>query len=153
MRNIRHRRGNTVIEFALACSVLVPTMLGAFQFAYAYYQYATLEAAVRHAARYASVLTYDSATSTPTTSYASAVSNMLLTGNPNPPVPGIDAEPRMGSLDSSNVDVKMDFANGIPSQVTVSLKGYSIDAFVARLAMDGRPKATLPYVGRWSAGN
>lgn len=148
----RRIRGNVIVEFALASSILLPMMTGCFQFGYAYYQYATLETHVRHAARYASLLAYTSTNSTPRDSYRLAVANMLLTGNPNPPVPGVDAEPRLGSLDSSSVDVRMAFEDGVPAKVTVALKNYSIDAFFTTLSLNQRPSATVPYVGRWSPG-
>lgn len=148
---MKHRfRGNAMVEFALVSSVLLSAMTGCFQFGYAFYQYAGLETTVRHAARYASMLTYTSPNNTPTDGYKAAVANMLLTGNPNPPVPGVDATPKLGNLDSSSVDVRMTFNDGVPSKVTVALKDYSLNAFFTNLSLDQRPSATLPYVGRWS---
>ena len=68
-RNHRSRRsnqrGNTLVEFALSFSLLVPVFLGVYEFGYAFYVYNEMQTAVRSGARYASRRVYDSATSYP----------------------------------------------------------------------------------------
>ena len=72
MRNARrHREGGSVmVEFTISLTFLIPLFLGAWAFGYTFYQYSKLENAVRAGARYASLRTYDSSTSTPSTAWS-----------------------------------------------------------------------------------
>src|SRR6266550_48725 len=77
----RCRRGNAMLEFALAAGILFPAFVGTFQFGYTFYIYNNLDTAVRGGARYASMQSYDSASSTPSTAFATAVKNVVVYGN------------------------------------------------------------------------
>src|SRR6266576_6362517 len=87
------RRGNAMIEFALATGILVPAFVGTFQFGYTFHVYNNLNSAIRGGARYASMQSYDSGTSTPSTAFSTAVANMVVYGNSagtgNPVAPGL----------------------------------------------------------------
>ena len=71
----RRRSGSVMVEFTVATSVLIPLFLGGWAFGFTFYQYVQLENAVRSGARYASLRTYDSATSTPSSAFLTAVQN------------------------------------------------------------------------------
>src|SRR6266481_6609907 len=119
----RCRKGNAMIEFALATGILVPAFIGTFQFGYTFHIYNNLNSAVRGGARYASMQSYDSGTSTPSTAFSTAVANMTVYGNSagtgNPVAPG---------LSTDNVEVLAIMKGAIPSSITVQVTGYSVDA-------------------------
>ncbi|MFN3325749.1 MAG: TadE/TadG family type IV pilus assembly protein [Bryobacteraceae bacterium] len=121
--NRRSRRGNALIEFALAFAVMAPLLSGAFQFGYAFFAYNRLQSAVRGGARYASVRTYDSNSSTPSAAYQTAVKNMVLYGNPSggtqPVVPG---------LTPAHVEIAVTMDGTKPETVRISIVNYQIYA-------------------------
>ncbi len=138
------RRGNAMIEFALAFAMLFPVLAGTFQFGYAFYIYNTLETAVRAGARYASLRTYDSPSETPSDNYLSTVRNMVVYGDPNggdtPVVPGLAPE---------HVTVDVTFVDGLPRKVTVGVDDYQANAVFRLLDFNTKPTVTMPYVGRF----
>jgi len=75
------RKGTAMLEFALGTLILVPVFAGTFQFGYTFFVYNNLDTAVRGGARYASLRSYDSATSTPSSAFSTAVKNMVVYGN------------------------------------------------------------------------
>ena len=141
----RHARsGHAMLEFALAFSFLFPLFFGAFQFGYSFFLYNQLKNAIREGARYASLATYDSNNSNYTTAFGAAVQNMVVYGDPagngTSIVPG---------LTSSNVALDVTFANGIPAQITVSIRNYSLDAVFTTFVLN-KPSCTFPYTGRYA---
>jgi len=145
---LQHRqreRGNVTIEFALSFAFLFAVFTGVFRFGYAFYQYNHLENAVRGGARYASVRTYDSATSTPSAAYLTAVRNMVRYGNPaggaTPIAPGLTA-------DKVSVTVTMD--RNVPHRVTVAIVNYQIDAVFTSFTLNNKPKVSFRYLGRFA---
>jgi len=138
------RKGNAVIEFALAFVVLVPLFLGSYEFGYAFYMYNELQSAVRSGARYASLRTYDSNTETPSDAFTLAVQNTVVYGNPtgtgNPVVEGLAPE---------DVSVQMIFWNGRPWDVTVSIPEFETNAVVNVVDFAEKPRLTVSYSGRW----
>lgn len=151
--NKKQKRGNAIIEFAIASSVLIPLFTGVFQFGYSYYMYNTLESRVHAAARYAATRTYDSPNATPSSGFASAVKNMAVTGDPSVsptgPQPGVTPGILSNILSSDNIQVTMTFADGAPSEVTVNLTGFQMDAFFGTVNLNTKPVVTFPYIGRW----
>jgi Flp pilus assembly protein TadG len=145
-RTRARQRGNAMIEFALAFTVLFPTLTGVYQFGQAYYQYNNLETAVRAGARYASLRVYDSANSSPTSAYRDAVRNVVLTGDPNS---SNDSKQAIVPLQPSNVEVLMTFQNGVPAFVTVQVVSYDLDAMFTKFRLNAKPKVVFPYIGRW----
>jgi Flp pilus assembly protein TadG len=139
-------RGNAMVEFALAFSLLVPVFLGAFQFGYAFYIYNELQTAVRAGARYASVATYNSATATPSSTFATAVRNVVVYGDPNPTG---SPKPIVPGLTPSNVNLTVQFEQGIPRWVRVGIRNYRLYAVVNALNLSAKPEATIAYVGRF----
>lgn len=143
-RLLGSRKGNAVIEFALAFVVLVPLFLGSYEFGYAFYTYNSLQSAVRSGARYASLRTYDSSTETPSAVFILAVQNTVVYEDPdgggNPVVEGLTPE---------DVSVEMTFWNGRPWEVTVSVPEFETNAVVDIVQFAEKPRLTLPYSGRW----
>src|SRR6185295_3771716 len=118
-------RGSAMVEFALSVSLLVPVLVGVFQFGYAFYTYNRLIVAIRSGARYAALRTYDSSTSTPTDAYLSAVRNAVVYGNPNggtdPVVPG---------LSTGQVAVTITMDKSLPDMATVYLTSFTANTMV-----------------------
>jgi hypothetical protein len=87
---------------------------------------------------------YDSATSTPATDFNTAVQNMVVYANPSP---ANGATPILHGLSTSNVNLTVLTNGGDPTQVTVSISNFSIDAVFGRVVLNGNPAASFPYLG------
>lgn len=136
------RRGNAMIEFALSAGVLLPVFAGTFQFGYTFFVYNNLESAVRGGARYASLLSYDSSTSTPSTSYSNAVKNMVVYGNS-----AGTGSPVVSGLGVANVEVLPTMAGSVPKTITVHITGFTVDAIFGSTTFTSKPSTTFPYTG------
>lgn len=135
-------RGSVLVEFALAFILLITIFAGAVEFGYALFAYNTLVNAVHQGSRYASLKPYDSASSTPSTAFLSAVQNMVVYGNP-----AGGTTPVLRGLATSNVQLSVLTSGGAPLQVTVSITGYSIDAVFGTFNLNGKPSCSFPYLG------
>lgn len=149
MRPVSRRRrekqgGNALIEFALAFCFLFPLLAGTFQFGYAFFIYNELQNAVRQGARYAAFKTYDSASATPSTAFTNAVKNAVVYGSPSG-----GTTPVVPSLGTSNVNLTVTFAGGVPDVMTVSIQNYTLDAFIRTFTLS-KPSASFSYVGRYA---
>jgi Flp pilus assembly protein TadG len=145
MRPIRrkHREaGNAMVEFALATAILLPFFTGVFQFGYGFYTYNRIIAGVRTGARYASLLKYESTTSTPTVGFRDAVRNMVVFGNQ---VSG--TQKIAPGLSPSQVNVSVAMVNGVPDMVTVSITSFTLDTVFKRFTFVNKPAATFRYEG------
>jgi len=138
-------RGGATIEFALSFALLFVVFTGVFQFGYAFYQYNALVSAVRGGARYASLRTYDSPTATPSADFLDAVRNMVVYGDPNG-----GSQRLVRGLTPETVTLTVTLDRNVPYEVTVGITNYQIDAVVASMTLNGKPKATFPYVGRYA---
>jgi len=131
-----------MIEFAIATGILIPAFVGTFQFGYTFHVYNNLNSAVRGGARYGSMQSYDSGTSTPSTAFSTAVKNMVVYGNSagtgNPVAPG---------LTTDKVQVVAVMKGAIPSSITVKVTGYTIDALFRTFTFNGKPSTTFAYTG------
>ena len=141
----RDRAGNIMVEFALGSGLLVMAFVGTFQFGYTFLQYNNLENAVARGARYASLIPYDSTTTTPSGTFSSAVKNMVLYGSST-----AGASPALPGLTTANVNLTVTFANGVPSAMTISVSGYTINSIFATAALTNKPKITYTYQGIWT---
>ena len=137
----RRQGGNALIEFALAFGILFPVLTGTFQFGYAFFVYNELQNAVRQGARYAAFKTYDSSSTTQSTAFSNSVKNSVVYGNP-----AGGSIPIANSLTTSNVNLTVTFANGVPDIMTVSIQNYTLDAFLRTFTLH-RPSASFSYVG------
>jgi len=145
LRFLRNRDGNVMVEFAIGAGLMLAAFTGTFQFGYTFLQYNNLENAVARGARYASLVPYDSANTTPSTAFKTAVQNMVLYGTPT-----AGATPVLPGLTTSNVNLTVTFTNGIPTLMTVSISGYTIDSIFAKSALTTKPQVAYAYQGVWS---
>ena len=141
----RRSRGSALVELALSVGLLVPALTGTFQFGYAFYTYNRLVVAVRGGARYASLRTYDSSTSTPSDNYLAAVRNAVVYGNPtggtDPVVPG---------LSTNQVAVSVTMSNNVPDTIVVSLTTFTVNTVVKNMTWTGKPAAAFRFEGRYA---
>jgi len=140
----RNREGSVMLEFAIGSGVLIAAFTGTFQFGYSFLQYNNLENAVARGARYASLVPYDSATTTYSDAFGTAVKNMVLYGSPT-----AGTSPVLPGLTTSNVNLTVTFTSGVPSAMTVSITGYTINAVVGTATVN-KPTVTYTYQGIWS---
>ncbi len=138
------RSGHAIIEISMAMPFLVGLLLGIWQFGYSFYNYAKLEQAVRAGARYASVALYDSASSTPSLAFQTAVQNMVVYGSPSPAA-GTKAVAL--NLSTSNVVVTPTFTSGVPTAMTVAINNYQMPTYFSSMTLSNKPAAWFPYVG------
>jgi hypothetical protein len=147
-RRAPRERGNALIEFALSFFLIFAVFSGIFQFAYSFYVYNTLVVAVREGARYASLKPYDSTTTTPSSGFLSAVRNMVIYGDPNP---ADGARPIVPRIQAGNVSLTVTGGGTgtltAPTQMTVSITSFSVDAVFGTWNLNGKPNATFPYMG------
>ena len=141
-RRRRRQRGSAVVEFALTFIVLFAVFSGSFEFGYAFYAYNTLVNATREGARYASLKPYDSASSTPSANFQTAVQNMVAYGNP-----AGGTTPILRGLATSNVQLSVLMSGSAPMQMTVSITGFSLDAVFGTINLNGKPAVSFPYLG------
>src|SRR3954454_22859515 len=125
----RGRKGNSLVEFALAATVLIPIFIGTFQFGYAFYVYNLMSSQVRAGARYATMRTYKCGNSSSMTAYSTAVKNVVRYGNPTGTgsviEPGLlDNEVSVGIYDSSGNAAD---ATHTPAYVVVKALNYTVD--------------------------
>jgi Flp pilus assembly protein TadG len=135
-----------MVEFAIGATVLVLLFTGIFQYGYTFYVYNCLQNAVRAGARYASRETYDSASSTPSSNFASSVKNMVIYGDPNA-TSGATVVP---GLTNANVGLTVTFTSGVPRKMTVAITGYTLNAVLKTFTLTNKPQATMPFVGIWA---
>lgn len=141
----RHRKGNAILEFAIGSGVLVAVFTGTFQFGFTFLQYNNLQNAVARGARYASLVPYDSATSAPSSAFQTAVQNMVLFGSPT-----AGTSPVLPGLTTANANLTVTFTDGVPSAMTVSISGYTINSVFATTTVTNKPQVTYAYQGIWS---
>jgi Flp pilus assembly protein TadG len=144
----KRQRGNALIEFALSFCLLFSVFAGIFQFSYSFYVYNTLVMAVREGARYASLKPYDSTTVTPTSTFQTAVQNMVIYGDADP---AQGARPVVAGLTNANVTVvPTGGASGTltaPTQISVSITNFRVDSAFGAWTLINKPNATFPYTG------
>jgi Flp pilus assembly protein TadG len=142
MTNSRRRSsGSVLVEFTLSATFLIALFLGVWQFGYGFFIYNELEEAVRAGARYASLRTYNSADSTPTSDFLTAVQNVVVYGDPaggtTPVAPG---------LTTADVSVTVTFTS-VPTEMNVAITGYKLPTYFGSQTLSGRPTTSFPFVG------
>lgn len=132
-------RGNAVIEFALAFSLLWAALAGVFQFGYAMYIYNELLIATAQGARFASTVDFDSSGQT----FITQVKNIVVYGSPNGGV-----NPLVPGLTVANISVNwLADSAGVPQTMTVSIVNYTCDAVFRSFTWNGKPLVTVRYMG------
>lgn len=147
MKRFRDRSGNVMIEFALGSGILLAAFTGTFQFGYTFLQYNNLQNAVARGARFASLAPYDSLTSTASTAFKTKVQNMVLYGSTT-----AGTTPVLPGLTAANINVVpfFDPTLKIPTKMTVSITGYTINSIFASSTLTNKPQVTYAYQGVWS---
>ena len=149
------RRGNAMVEFALASVILFPIFIGTFQFGYTFYAYNLLCTQMRAGARYASTRTFRCIDSTSITHFKDKVNNMVRFGNPDGSGTLIET-----GMTAEQLDVQIKDQNGVdadathvPAYVIVSTstaKPYTIDAVFSTFTFSGKPVVRFPYIGEFA---
>lgn len=133
-------RGNALLEFALGFSLLWALFAGIYQFGYSFYVYNSVMTSVANAAQLGSKMTYDTAN---TSQFTTALQNMVVYGNTTagtaPIVPG---------LSTSNVNVNVNPQGAIPTDITITINNFTIDAVFTQFTFNGKPRATTVYMGQ-----
>jgi len=146
LRRLRRRNGNVMIEFAIGSGILLAAFTGTFQFGYTFLQYNNLQNAVARGARYASLVPYDSRDQNPSAAFTTKVQNMVLYGSTT-----AGATPVLPGLTAANVSVVPYFGPlGIPTKMTVSITGYTINSIFASNTLTNKPQVSYAYQGIWS---
>jgi Flp pilus assembly protein TadG len=137
-----------MIEFALSFFLIFAVFSGIFQFAYSFYVYNTLVNAVREGARYASLKPYDSTTTTPSAAFQTAVQNMVVYGDSNP---AMGAPTVVAGIKPGNVALTVTGGGSgtltAPTEMTVTISGFTVDGVFGTWKLNGKPNATFPYTG------
>ncbi|MBZ5590934.1 MAG: pilus assembly protein [Acidobacteriia bacterium] len=136
-------RGSVLVELTLSATFLVALFLGVWQFGYGFYIYSQLEQAVRDGARYASLRTYNSANSTPTADFTTAVQNVVVYGDP---APANGATPIAPGLTTANVSVTVTFTS-VPTAINVAITNYKLPTYYGNQTLSGKPTTSFPFVG------
>jgi Flp pilus assembly protein TadG len=141
MNTLKHKseRGNALLEFALGFSVLWALFAGIYQFGYSFYVYNTVLTSVGNAAELGSKMTYD--TASPST-YTTALKNMVVYGSTT-----AGTTPIVPALAISNVTVTVNPPGGIPTDLTITINNFTIDAVFTRFTFNGKPRGTAVYMG------
>ncbi len=145
-----------MIEFAAAAGILIPLLLGTFQFGYTFYVYNLLCTQMRAGARYASLKKFKGSD---VSGFKTAVKNMVLYGDPYAASGSKALEP---GLTAGQIDVEIKASDGttdasatvVPAMVWVTTAGgdnaYSVDAVITKFSFSGKPIVTFPYVGQYA---
>ena len=142
------RRGNAMLEFALSSTIIIYVFTGVFQFGYSMYLYNELEAGVRAGIRYASLAGIsNSGDSSIPSAYSAAVQNMVVYGTPSP---GASPVSLIKGLTPAVVTVGVNFDSGhIPTDVSVKISTYSVDAIFKTFTFANKPVLKMPYFGKY----
>jgi Flp pilus assembly protein TadG len=136
----KSQRGNALLEFAIGWSILWFLFSGVYQFGYAFFIYNVLQTQVANAAELGSKLSYDSGNPS---AYTTALKNMVVYGDEAST--GLSAV--VPGLTTGNVSVVLNNAS-YPQDVTITITGYTIDAFFTRFTLANKPRATAAYYGQ-----
>ena len=144
------RKGSALIELALSLVVLVMMGAGAFQFGYQFWARDRLQSAVAAAARYASRMEYQGRSAECAQRGFEAARRFAVYGDPGPHTAG--ASPAVPGLRPSHiaVDVALD-AKGVPDTITLSVRGFELEAVFSRYRLNGSPSAVVPFQGGYLA--
>ena len=141
-----------MIEFALSALVLTAMFIATFQFGYTFYVYSRLQTAIRNGARYASVRTVRTGSSSSITTFKTAVQRMVVYGDPAATA-GTTVVP---GLTTAGITVNVTNAAGtdasssvMPTKVQVYVSNYSLDALFRTYSFSSKPYENFPYVGIW----
>lgn len=136
--------GSALVEFALGSTLLLTGFTATFQFGYIFYRYNALENAVNTGARWASMASYDSPSTSPSAAFQVTLKNMVLYGSPT-----AGASPVVPGLTSDNVVLTVTFENDVPAYVQVHIVNYTISAIFGNMNCSNKPVVRYAYQGLW----
>ena len=136
----KSERGNALLEFALGWSILWALFAGIYQFGYSFYVYNTVLTSVADAAELGSKMTYD--TASPST-FTTALQNMVVYGNTAAGTRSI-----VPGLSTSNVTVGVNPQGTMPTDITITINNFTINALFTNFTFNGKPRATAVYMGQ-----
>ena|SRR5258707_736319 len=134
------KRGNAVLEFALTWALTSILFTSVFQYGWSMFIYNELMTSVTNGAIYASTLKYDSQSSS---AYTTAVQNMVVYGDPT----GTNTIPLVPNLATTNVSVDTHNSGLYPTDVTVSINSFMVDAVFGKQTFTGKPRMTVKFIG------
>ncbi len=129
-----------MLEFALGWALLWSLFAGVYQFGYSFYVYNIVMTSVANAAELGSRMDYDTGDPSP---FTTALTNMVVYGNTT-----AGTTPLVPGLSSANVNVNANLVSSIPTNITVNISNFTIDAFFTKFTLNGKPSATAPYMGQ-----
>jgi len=135
----KSERGTATLEFALGWALLWALFAGVYQFGYSFYVYNVVMTSVANAAELGSKMTYDTGN---TSQFTTAVTNMVVYGDTT-----AGSKPLVPGLSTSNVTVSVNAKDSMPTDITISITNFTIDAFFAKFTFNGKPRATTVYLG------
>jgi Flp pilus assembly protein TadG len=136
----KSERGNALLEFALGWSILWALFAGTYQFGYSFYVYNTVLTSVADAAELGSKMTYDTAN---TSAFTTALQNMVVYGNTTAGTRSI-----VPGLSTSNVTVGVNPEGNMPTDITITINNFTINALFTNFTFNGKPRATAVYMGQ-----
>jgi Flp pilus assembly protein TadG len=142
MKTIKNKseRGNALLEFALGFSLLWALFAGIYQFGYSFYVYNTVLTSVANAAELGSKMTYDTANPS---AFTTALQNMVVYGNTTAGTRSI-----VPGLSTSNVTVGINPEGNMPTDITITINSFTINALFTNFTFNGKPRATAVYMGQ-----
>ncbi len=139
------RRGNVIVEFALAFPLLFVFLGGMFQFGHAFYVYNELQSAVRAGVRYAAQADFDGDGGG--TDFRARVRSMVVHGSPVAPS---GTPPLVNGLTTGNVTVNWQADGaGIPQTITVNINDFTIHAVWGSFTLANKPRSTFIWLGQY----
>jgi Flp pilus assembly protein TadG len=147
-RRFKSKRGSVMVEFACAAPLTFMILAGTFQFGYTFYVYNQLQLSIRGGVRYASLMDYKGTSSACIANTQNTIKNLVVYGSPTPTA---DAVPVVRGLSKAKVNVSFNpDTKGVPTAVTVDVSGFSVDGLFSTFTFNGKPLASVPYMGRYS---
>jgi Flp pilus assembly protein TadG len=142
MRTTRNKskRGNALLEFAIGWTLMWALFAGIYQFGYSFYVYNVVLISVADAAELGSKMTYDTGNAA---QFTTALTNMVVYGNTTGGTP-----PLVLGLSTANVTVSVNPKDAIPTDITITINNFTIDAFFTKFNFNGKPRATAVYMGQ-----
>jgi Flp pilus assembly protein TadG len=136
----KSERGNAMVEFAIGWALLWALFVGVYQFGYSFYVYNVVMTSVANAAELGSKMTYDTSN---TPQFTAALQNMVVYGNTT-----AGSSPLVPGLSTSNVSVAVNPKDSIPTDITITINNFTVDALFTKFTFNGKPRATTIYMGQ-----
>ena len=147
MTKNKSERGNALLEFAIGFSLLWALFAGIYQFGYSFYVYNVVLTSTGNAAQLGSKMTYDMGKPD---QFTTALTNMVVYGTTTP---ASGAAPVVPGLSSANVSVSINPKDSVPTDITLTINNFTIDAVFTKFTFNGKPRATAVYMGQITCSN